>query len=94
MEGRVYDSVVLDVGAFSKLGELETVGEVREWTGIHRRRCTRRARTSRMHGGRRSIQQRCNAFRPTFRLRSRLMWVGVVRLVHGSEAVCKGNGRQ
>ncbi|KAK8815847.1 hypothetical protein WA538_004970 [Blastocystis sp. DL] len=27
MEGRVYDSVILDVGAFSKLGELETVGE-------------------------------------------------------------------
>ena len=32
MEGRVYDSVIMDVGAFSKLMELETVGEVREST--------------------------------------------------------------
>lgn len=32
MEGRVYDSVIMDVGAFSKMMELETVGEVREST--------------------------------------------------------------
>lgn len=32
MEGSVYDSVIMDVGAFSKMMELETVGEVREST--------------------------------------------------------------
>ena len=51
MEGRVYDSVILDVGAFSRLKELEAVGEVREWTWFDCRRSTPLAPTFRMPGG-------------------------------------------